>query len=228
MNYYGTREHRERIEDLNERLFSKINVSESPEEKELGEGYTVKSYGYTEDHGSAGVECCAICSLFHNEEFLYEWKNIYGTSRLSNIIHHSDGNDYFLFDEDLYGYSVLNLKTGESMHYIPEESYRKLSAPKETFIWCEGFYDQKTNQMAVDGCYWACPYGVIVVDFSNPLVPVEAKDWIDVLNTDYNGEEICFGGWEDGKLRCKIDDDTKKDTIRIAENLEVVFESTRH
>lgn len=76
-----------------------------------------------------------------------------------------------MFDEDLYGYSVLNLKTLECVHYIPSESHLD---NKETFIWCDVNYNINNNLLVVSGCYWATPYTLIVVDFTKPMEVVKS------------------------------------------------------
>ena len=230
MNYYGTEKYMQRISELDDKVFSKIDFSESEREKELDNGYSVKYYYYAdEDNCKPGwaPEDGEICRLYHNEQPIFEWKNTDGRSRVADIIHHSDGNDYFIFDEDLYGYSVLELSSMKSMHYIPAESYAEPEeATQETFIWGDCFYNPETNLLAVNGCYWACPYSVIVLDFSNPMNPIEAEDWIDlhsecfVSNKDVGGIE--FVQWKNSKMVCRADG-VALESLRIHEKVEVEF-----
>jgi hypothetical protein len=49
--------------------------------------------------------------------------------------------------------------------YFPKESLDG----GETFIWCSVKYCAVNDVLAVDGCYWACPYGFMFYDFSNPM-----------------------------------------------------------
>lgn len=213
MNYYGTEAYNRRMSDLDVRIFSKIDFSESDREKELENGYSVQYYDYTDEENCKpgwAPEAGEICRLYHDGHKILEWKNTDGRSRVADIIHHADGHEYFIFDEDLYGYSVLDLGSMKSMHYIPAESYAEPAQEmQETFIWCDCFYDPETDLLAVDGCYWACPENVIVLDFSNPMEPVEAKDWTDVYsecsarNKGVGGIE--FVRWENAKLICRVD-----------------------
>ena len=214
MNYYGTEKYDRKISDLNDRIFSKIDFSEIEREKELENGYSVKYYDYADEENCKpgwAPESGEICRLYHNEIMVFEWKNTDGKSRVANIIHHSDGNDYFVFDEDLYGYSVLNLNSMKSMHYIPAESYTEPAEEmQETFIWCDCFYDPETNLLAVDGCYWAGPADVIVLDFSDPLIPIEAENWMDLSSEcavrNKNVGWIEFEQWKNTKMICRVDD----------------------
>lgn len=230
MNYYGTEAYNKRISELDDRMFSGIDFSAADREKELENGYSVRYYDYAyEENRKPGwaPENGEICRLYHSGKIIYEWKNTDGKSRMANIIHHSDGNDYFVFDEDLYGYSVLNLKSMKSMHYIPAESYTEPSSEmQETFIWCDCFYNPGTNRLAVNGCFWACPYNVIVLDFSNPMNPIEAEDWIDVYSACSAGNkdigDIEFVQWKDSKMICRADN-PPIEKLRINGNIEVEF-----
>ena len=223
MNYYGTSEYYDRIKDLEEKVFSNITFGEPDRMKELQFGYSVKYYYYADDDnripGHAPVDG-EICRLYVNEELIYEWKNTDGNSRMAKIIYHSDGDSYFVFDEDLYGYSVLRLSDLTCMHYIPAEAYvNNAGECAETFIWCDCYYNRVNNVLAVEGCYWACPNSVIVLDFSNPMKAVEAREWKDLLgkckDLHPDTEEIQFGDWDGCNLICKTDDDQ---TVQIALN----------
>ena len=140
---------------------------------------------------------------------IYEWKNIYDKSRYATIIKHSDGNKYLLFSIDLYGYSVLNLKTLKCINYIPSKS--RLDN-KETFIWCGVNYNPKNNLLVVSGCYFASPYSLIVLDFTKPMEIVDSSNWLNLPSKYYElGCDIDFKCWKDNKLVCILDGD--KDNI---------------
>lgn len=206
MNYYGTDEHKRQMEELDKGIFSKLSLEAADREKVLENGYVIKFYVADNDHQMGCTpENAEVCRLYRDNELIFEWKKIYGKSLMAKIIHHSDGNEYFVFNEDLYGYSVLDLNTMECMHYMPAQSYKENSEEfEETFIWCDCFYNPEMNLLAVEGCYWACPYSLIVVDFSNPLIPVEVEDWLDVLNKmvelDLDTPHISFEKWDGNKL----------------------------
>ena len=211
MNYYGTDKYKENMRKLDEQIFSKIRFDEPERKKDLGEGYSVRYYYYADEEnrkpGYAPVDG-EICRLFKDDEQIFEWKNTDGNSRMACIIHHADGNTYFVFDEDLYGYSVLNIETRQCMHYIPAESYGKYPEEfEETFIWCDCFYNPVNGLLAVDGCFWACPGDVIVLDFSDPMTPVEPGDWFSVYAVCGKGlpdlDDIEFERWDVETLVCK-------------------------
>ena len=231
MNYYGTEEYYNQIKDLDKKIFSKIVFDEPERVKELENGYCVKYYYYADEEnclpGHAPVDG-EICRLFLNEEMVFEWKNTDGHSRMAVMIHHTDGQDYFVFDEDLYGYSVLRLSDLASVHYIPAESHRYNSGKfVETFIWCNCFYNPENNMLAVDGCYWACPNNIIVLDFSDPMRIVEAKEWSDIYSRcrdEYPDiDDIDFVRWDGSKLVCKSDG-ARPESFSLDDKTEVEFE----
>ena len=211
MNYYGTEKYKERMKMLDEYIFSRIMFDEPEREKELESGYLVRYYYYADEEnckpGYAPVDG-EICRLFKDDNLIFEWKNTDGHSRMASIIHHADGYTYFVFDEDLYGYSVLNLDSLQCMHFIPAESYGTYPDEfKETFIWCDCFYNPENNLLAVDGCFWACPGDVIVLDFKNPMTAVEPNDWHSIYRKyrcdDPDLDDIEFDSWDNDTLVCK-------------------------
>lgn len=211
MNYYGSEKYKENMKKLDEQLFSRIRFDRPEREKDLESGYLVRYYYYEDkENCKPGYAPAAgeICRLLKDNKLLFEWKNTDGNSRMACITHHADGNTYFVFDEDLYGYSVLNLDSLQCMHFIPAESYETCpDAFRETFIWCECHYNPENNLLAVNGCFWACPGDVIVLDFKNPMIAVESKDWSSVYGEcgcdDSKPDNIDFDSWDKDTLVCK-------------------------
>jgi hypothetical protein len=78
-------------------------------------------------------------------------------------VEHADGNEYLLCGEDYQGYSVVNLTAGTCNTFFPEEGYKGWG-----FCWTAAYPSPDTLVLAVDGCYWACPYDVVLYDFRNP------------------------------------------------------------
>ena len=210
MNYYGSEEYNKLIQDLDKKVYSKCDLTKETNKKVLDDNYSIKYYYY--DDQDSGVDG-EVCRLYKDDNLIYEWKNIYGKSRLATIINHSDGNKYLVFDEDLYGYSVLNLKTLECVHYIPSESHLD---NKETFIWCDVNYNINNNLLVVSGCYWATPYTLIVVDFTKPMEVVKSSNWLDLPLKYYElGSDIDFKCFDDDKLVCILDGN--KDSVLMVD-----------
>ena len=120
---------------------------------------------------------------------VYTWDNINDGGEFYQLIPHTNGNHYLVFREDLYGYSVLEVETGRTMHYIPEKSWPLDGRQgKETFIWTNVAYDAATNLLAVWGCCWACPNSMVFLDFSDPLSVQDCGCWVEmheIMDPDY-------------------------------------------
>lgn len=215
MNFYGSEEYNQLIKELDKLVYSKCNLTKETSKKVLDDNYSIKYYYYKDLDSNKDGE---ICRLYKDDDLVYEWKNIYGKSRFATIINHSDSNKYLVFDEDLYGYSVLNLKTLDCIHYIPSES--RLDN-KETFIWCNVNYNQKNNLLVVSGCYWATSYSLIVLDFSKPMEIIEYSNWLNLPSKYYElGMDIDFKYFDNNKLVCMLDGD--KDNILTIDTLELI------
>ena len=112
---------------------------------------------------------------------LYRWQNLNDSGDFCRLIHHRNGNRYLVFRCDLYGYSVLELETGRDSHYLPLESEPEKQADfRETFLWTGAEYHRESGLLAVPGCYWACPNGTLLLDFSDPLEEQDWAEWLDI------------------------------------------------
>ncbi|HQE92041.1 MAG TPA: hypothetical protein PLH19_04600 [Anaerolineae bacterium] len=80
-------------------------------------------------------------------------------------VEHANGNEYLLCGEDYQGYSVINLTEETYDVFFPESGYRGFG-----FCWVKVHPSPDGLVLAVDGCYWACPYEIVFFDFSNPSV----------------------------------------------------------
>ena len=58
----------------------------------------------------------------------------------------------------------------------------------------------------MEGCIWAAPYSIIILDFSDPLKIVEADNWLDLGgdmdNSTYGEIYDDFRAWEPDALVC--------------------------
>lgn len=80
------------------------------------------------------------------------------------FVEHPNGNEYLLFGEDYQGYSVLNLTTQRMNVYFPSAGHGAGAG----FCWTEVIPSPDCLVLAVDGCYWACPYELVLFDFREP------------------------------------------------------------
>lgn len=78
-------------------------------------------------------------------------------------IEHANGNEYLLCGEDYQGQTVVNLTKGTVKSYFPEAGFDGVG-----FCWTSAVSSSDSTILAVDGCYWACPYDMVFFDFRNP------------------------------------------------------------
>lgn len=118
-NYYGTAEWKKDIKDK-EILYKKYNKFVEKNEEVLDFDYVVEHNTISDKNNRYIGD---KCKLFKNSKLIFEWTNYYGKSMLHKIINHNNGKRYFMYNEDLYGYSILDLDSKEHINYIPYESY---------------------------------------------------------------------------------------------------------
>ncbi len=94
-------------------------------------------------------------------------------------VQHGNGCEYLLCGEDYQGYTVINLTTGHTASYFPEQGHQGFG-----FCWADVHPSPDGDILAVDGCYWAAPYEVVFYDFRNPdELPLAEIERIDSLDT---------------------------------------------
>ncbi|HEX2476789.1 MAG TPA: hypothetical protein VHK01_18695 [Lacipirellulaceae bacterium] len=100
-------------------------------------------------------------------------------------VEHPNGNEYLLCGEDYQGYCVINLTKAKYHVYFPEAGHQGWG-----FCWTAAYPSPDRLTLAVDGCYWACPYELVFYDFRNPdQLPlpelgrienlVDCEGWVD-------------------------------------------------
>ncbi len=122
-----------------------------------------------------------IAEILRNYElFWFQW------------VTHRNGCKYLLCGEDYQGYMVINLTHEDKNIYFPEEGYEGGG-----FCWTDVFVSNDSSLIAVDGCYWGCPYELVVYDFSQPdVLPYKEVTRIDSLHE-------CLGWNENNELIVK-------------------------
>ena len=136
-----------------------------------------RSYYKTEEDGEKlwGAETTI---LDETGATIYQYRTDDDDCDFIALIQHHNGCEYFLFRTGLYGYGIYDLASKQEFFYIPDES--------ESFIWTDIHYNPISNMLAVGGCFWACPNGVTLLDFSNPMKETEWVDVIGALDGDYD------------------------------------------
>jgi hypothetical protein len=161
----------------------------------LGDSWRAERYEH-DDHQAVTTDV-----LDPHGDCVYRWTTTDDDADFITLIHHPDLNRYLVFRIALYGYGVVNLETGDDHFVVPEEP--------ESFIWTAVHDDSVSNLLAVEGCYWACPWGVILVDFEEPLNDGAWVDVSDLLADDIS--EVRFKGWDGwGGLVVSVDGDERR------------------
>jgi hypothetical protein len=78
-------------------------------------------------------------------------------------IAHANGSEYLLCGEDYQGQTVVNLTLRAVHNVFPESGHSG-----DGFCWVAAYPSPDTSLLAVDGCYWGCPYEIVIMDFRTP------------------------------------------------------------
>lgn len=226
MNYYGSTEHMALLQGYDDRVFPQCDFSKPSDEYCPGDDFLVRCYSAVDENESTrtpyrDLNTGEVCRLYHSEELVFEWKYIGASPREATILQHANGKSYLLYYENLYGYSVLDLTSMQSVHYIPQESYETdRERFEETVIWVVPHYDPESSLLAIEGCVWGAPYTVLVVDFNDPMRIVEAGQWLN-LNGSIDSEsyhEINFIEWTTDALVCDTGRYGKTELFKLIDN----------
>lgn len=103
--------------------------------------------------------------------------------------------EYLLCGEDYQGYNVIDLATAGNFVEFPEPGYQG-----DGFCWVAAHPSPDGKILAVEGCYWACPYELVFFDFSNPcMLPLPELSRADFY-------EVAEGWAGDGEFRYTVED----------------------
>lgn len=189
MNVYHTPQYQAYRQKCGSLYSEKYRSSLPGKTWELAEGYSVQT-DYYEGYLEHQIRVARHQLLDSTGQAVYTWDNLDFDGEFCTLISHANGRRYLIFRENLYGYSVLEIETGQALHYIPEKSWPLDGRPgQETFIWSGVSYDAKSNLLAVFGCYWASTNDTLFLDFSDPMQIQDCGQWLEmhcVVDADYN------------------------------------------
>ncbi len=142
--------------------------------------------------------------------------SVIGDHLMVKLIHHQNGNEYLIFNTDLYGYSVMDIAGGDISHYIPKCSF---NGTKETFIWTDVLYCKINNLLVVDGCYWACQWTNEFYDFSQPMkLPLylygDGYQLENYLGMDINNDILTKGFTDKGECIIEGQDENNNKIVK--------------
>lgn len=146
----------------------------------------------------SGSDCSYRCRLFSPEgKMIYGYTFYYSSFHETAVqVLSAPEGLYFFYTEGLYGYSVLRLSDMEQMHYVPRGN------SGESFIITDLHYCSENRIAAADGCFWAYPYDVALIDLSEPMKePEKMTTLFPIVNPEHDYdrfEDIDFVRWEKG------------------------------
>jgi len=165
------------------------NVEHTKEEN----GYSRTITSYEAYHSGYNLSYSHYKVFAPDGSAAHEYICEYGSSFFCKPITHSNDREYLVYKENLYGYSVLDIKSKEAFRYIPAASWKG----GETFIATGISYNPANDIVAVEGCYWACPAGVFLLEIKDPMKLFSRYLDVHSLLGDYDKyDDIDFLGWE--------------------------------
>ena len=100
-------------------MFAPENRSPQQDEQfPLTDGYSIRSKAYTYD-GDLHL-CGSESELLDNEgKVRYAWRNLDTDGEFCSLFRHRNGKHYLIFRTELYGYSVLEVESGQEIALCP-------------------------------------------------------------------------------------------------------------
>lgn len=185
------------------------------ETKNLGNGYTLTADKYSEKIGS-DIYAAARLHLKKDGAEIYTFDDIgWHAISFSFILNHSDGKEYFIFREELCGFSVLRIEDMKSMHFVPDTK----SENDRFFFYNEPFYyDPETDIAAAHGSRgYSVNTDIAVIDLGDPLKePDRIVTFLPMIDPDGDAfSDLKFKRFEPGG-RLIISAETASGTEELA------------
>jgi hypothetical protein len=116
------------------------------------------------------------------------------TGRPLAILHRGNETVWFAWvmrPEGLYLVCPEVLEGGQTVVHLTTGAVASVIVADDPFIWAEFHPSPEGGRLAVIGCYWACPYEVVVYDFTAPMaLPLTILSRHVVPENDWR-----FGRW---------------------------------
>jgi hypothetical protein len=113
---------------------------------------------------------------------------------------YKDKKDYLLLSE---------FQGGQSIFDVEEQKLHSFYSEADPFIWTSIFLSPDKTKLAVTGCYWACPFEIVVYDCTNLTELPYACIYRQPLDNNFEMKE-----WEDNKT-IVLTATNKKDEQRV-------------
>ena len=96
-------------------LCRKADFPQQDEQFPLTDGYSVRSKAYCHD-GDLYLNGSENELLDKEGRVRYAWRNLDTDGEFCSLFRHRNGKHYLIFRTELYGYSVLEVESGQEMH----------------------------------------------------------------------------------------------------------------
>jgi hypothetical protein len=132
---------------------------------------------------------------------------------------HGNGHDYLICGEDYQGQTIIELDTGRRVDHLPNDAEHGSG-----FCWAQHYISADRKYLAVDGCYWACPYEFVIFDFSNPMSLPYSEAYRGLVH------QVLDGGFrDDGSIRwTHVLDVRKSDGVNLEDLTADQWNALRH
>ncbi|MDR6969573.1 hypothetical protein J2X31_003606 [Flavobacterium arsenatis] len=114
---------------------------------------------------------------------------------------YKDKKDYLLLPEFQGGQSVFDVEEKKLYSFYSED---------DPFIWANIFVSPDNTKLAVTGCYWACPFEIVVYDCSNLTELPYACIYRQLLDTNFEIKE-----WEDNRTIVMTNNKKEEQRLKI-------------
>ena len=157
-------EYAQQYETQSQVLFKEENRI-SKEEGCFANGYFLRCEAY-EGELDGVPRLAAKYSLFTpNHDLILSYDCLDNAHPLCEMITHRNGQEYYIFRRDRFGFSIFNLHTLSEHRYYSEEAFKTGS----DFIWCGAEYYPERNTLFVVGHMPDAPFEIYEFDFSDPM-----------------------------------------------------------
>ncbi len=147
------------------------NTDETIERISVGCNYSVECRCLDRCFDNKVVSCSEWCLLDPDGTAVFTF---FAPDCTLHTVIKADEKLYFFYNENLYGYNVLRLEDMSEFRYYPKAALPDNPDFEETFIWTDIYLNDKTRILAVNGCYWAGTFVVMLYHIPDVMKPFDA------------------------------------------------------
>lgn len=118
--------------------------------------------------------------LLEKQEFFFEYFS--DSDNICSAWLNLDHKDYLLFPEAQGGQSIFDIQNTRLYSFYSKQ---------DAFIWSYILPSPDNKRLAVIGCYWACPYELVIYDCSDLFNLPYRCIYREYISSGYNLKEWC-------------------------------------